>query len=66
MDKNGSEFASDVLKNSKEIQSGLKLSPFETASMTAAMGIPDNAAVKMRLSMNNSKGWNMRRATKKC
>ena len=34
VDKNGSEFASDVLKKSKEIQSGLKLSPFDTASMT--------------------------------
>ena len=33
--------------------------------MTAAMGIPDNAAVKMRSAMNNSKGWNMLASHKK-
>ena len=57
VDKNGPEFASEVTKNSKEIQSGLKMSPYETASMTA--GITDSAANKLRTAMNKKKGWNM-------
>ena len=40
VDQNGPEFASEVTRNSIEIQGGLKMSPFETASVTAGMGIP--------------------------
>ena len=32
VDQNGPEFASEVTRNSLEIQGGLKMSPFETAS----------------------------------
>ena len=35
------------------------MSVFETASVTAGMGIPDNAANKLRTAMNKTKGWNM-------
>ena len=46
-------------KKTKEIQGGLKMSAFETASMTAGLGIPDNAANKIRSAMNKTKGWNI-------
>ena len=59
VDQNGPEFAKDVLKNSKEIQNDLKMTPFETASMQAGLGIPDNGGIKMRTAMNKAKGWNM-------
>ena len=59
VDKNGPELASEVLNNSKEIQGQLKLTQFDTASMTAGMGITDSAAKKMRSAMNKRKGWNM-------
>ena len=35
------------------------MSVFETASVTAGMRIPDNAANKLRTAMNKTKGWNM-------
>ena len=35
------------------------MSAFETASMTAGLGIPDNAANKIRSAMNKTKGWNI-------
>ena len=35
------------------------MTPFDTASMTAGMGITDSAAIKMRSAMNKRKGWNM-------
>ena len=35
------------------------MSAFETASMTAGLGIPDNAANKIRSAMNKTKGWNV-------
>ena len=59
VDQNGSEYASEVVKNSREIQGQLKLTPYDTASMTAGMGITDSAAIKMRTAMNKRKGWNM-------
>ena len=65
VDQNGPEFASEVTRNSIEIQGGLKMSPFETASVTAGMGIPDNAAIKLRTAMNKTKGWNMLASHKK-
>ena len=42
-----------------KIQGGLKMSAFETASMTAGLGIPDNAANKIRSAMNKTKGCNI-------
>ena len=65
VDQNGPEFAKDVLKNSKEIQNDLKMTPFETASMQAGLGIPDNGGIKMRTAMNKAKGWNMLASHKK-
>ena len=65
VDQHGSGFAAEVTKNSREIQGGLKLSAFETASVTAGMGIPDNAAIKLRTAMNKAKGWNMLASHKK-
>ena len=65
VDQHGSKFAAEVTKNSKEIQGGLKMSPLETASVTAGMGIPDNAAIKLRTAMNKAKGWNMLASHKK-
>ena len=59
VDQHGSKFAAEVTKNSKEIQGGLKMTDLETASVTAGMGIPDNAAIKLRTAMNKAKGWNM-------
>ena len=47
------------MKNSREIQGQLKLTPYDTASMTAGMAITDSAAIKMRTAMNKRKGWNM-------
>ena len=35
------------------------MTPFDTTSMTAGMGITDSAAIKMRSAMNKQKGWNM-------
>ena len=32
------------------------MTPFETASMQAGMGIADNAAIKMKTAMNNEAG----------
>ena len=52
------KFEAEVTKSSKEIQGGLKMSALETASVTAGMGIPDNAAIKLRTAMNKAKGWN--------
>ena len=65
VDQHGSKFAAEVTKNSKEIQGGLKMSALETASVTAGMGIPDNAAIKLRTAMNKAKGWNMLASHKK-
>ena len=35
------------------------MSAFETASMTVVLGIPDNAANKIRSAMNKTKGQNI-------
>ena len=35
------------------------MSVFETASMTVILGIPDNAANKIRRAMNKTKGCNI-------
>ena len=35
------------------------MSAFETASLTVGLGIPDNAANKIRSAMNKTKGWNI-------
>ena len=59
VDQNGPEFAKEVLKNSKEIQNDLKMTPFETASMQAGAGMPDNGGKAIRTAMNKAKGWNM-------
>ena len=55
VDQHGSKFAAEVTKNSKEIQGGLKMSDLVTASVTAGMGIPDNAAIRLRTAMNKAK-----------
>ena len=56
VDQHGSKFAAEVTKNSKEIQGGLKMTDLETASVTAGMGIPDNAAIILRTAMNKANG----------
>ena len=59
VDQQGLTFASQVTKHSREIQAGLKLNSYDTASLTAGMGITDSSAIKMRTAMNKKKGWNM-------
>ena len=58
VDQQGPGFAAEVKKNKKKT-GRLKMSAFETASMTAGLGIPDNAAIKIRSAMNKNKGWNI-------
>ena len=45
VDQNGKDFANEVTKNSREIQNDLKMTPFETASMLAGAGLPDNGGI---------------------
>ena len=60
VDQNGKDFANEVTKNSREIQNDLKMTPFETASMLAGAGLPDNGGIKLRTAMNKRDGWNVR------
>ena len=65
VDQNGKDFANEVTKNSREIQNDLKMTPFETASMLAGAGLPDNGGIKLRTAMNKTKGWNVLASHKK-
>ena len=65
VDQNGTDFANEVTKNSREIQNDLKMTPFETASMLAGAGLPDNGGIKLRTAMNKTKGWNVLASHKK-
>ena len=58
IDREGSEFAASILRNSKSIQNNLKLTVEDTAALIAACGGNDNTFTKIRTATNKQLGFN--------